>query len=112
MAIFPFVPTSDTNAIQLGVAAATPVLLTSPQSVDRAIRIVNTTALNVWISFGATSEMATENAVIPTASAPTRTIMCPAGLVEVIGFPFDTTYISGISESGTPLIYVTEGRGI
>ena len=65
----------------------------------RTLRVFNATAVTVFIQFGDSTVVAT------TAKMP-----IPAGAVEVFSIG-GSTYIAGITISGTCTVYATPGRG-
>ena len=106
----PFVNNNTTKVLTLTTTTSTPVLLSNPESTKGSLRLFNNSSVLLYIALAPTSALATAWANVPSSVTPSRSIGIPAGAVEILSFPFETTYIAGIAASGTGDLQVTEGR--
>ena len=110
MPTLPFINTNTTKVLNLTTTTSTPVLLSNPDGTNGSLRLFNNSAVLLYVGFGPTSALAAAWAKVPTSGAPSRSLGIPAGAVEYLSFPFETTYVAGIANSGTGDLQVTEGK--
>lgn len=90
----------DTTAVSVSGTTASGALNLPTAPSNSSVRVYNGTAVTVFVQFGNSAVAAT------TAKMP-----IPAGAVEVFQIGDATTYIAGITASGTGTLYATTGRG-
>jgi hypothetical protein len=73
-------------------------------------RIINSSALTVFLGVGSTAALATANAVEPIAGNPSPAIVLVPGAVEVLRFS-RTSYFSGLA-SAAATVYIVQGEGM
>ena len=98
----PFSPlTSDTTAVSVSGTTARGALNLQAGTPRGALtcRVYNATAVRVYIQFGD-----------DTVTSTTAKMPIPAGGVEVFSIG-GSTYIAGITDSGTGTVYATPGFG-
>lgn len=106
-----FTPCGNTITFTANVSGSVP---TPSQALSNTLggnqyRIVNTGSVTVFLGVGVTSALATTNAVVVSSSQISIPII--AGTVEVLTFN-PNAYFTGITSSGTAVVYVTPGDGL
>ncbi len=105
-----FNPTGNTITFTANTSAPTGVLATSGGYKTNQYRVHNAGTNTAFIAVSDVSGAAAASAaVIPTGtSQPSYPI--PGGAIEIWSLP-PNVYFSGITASGTSIVYVTPGRG-
>jgi hypothetical protein len=89
-----------------GATGAPTAVQPNPSNVvNTNFRFVNVGGVTVFLGTGTTSALAV------TAAAVATGIPLVAGAVEVMSFPAGT-FFTGITGSGTAVVYVTQGQGL
>ena len=89
-----------------GATSAPTAVQPNPSNVvNTNFRFVNVGGVTVFLGTGTTSALAV------TAAAVATSIPLVAGAVEVMSFPAGT-FFTGITGSGTAVVYVTQGQGL
>jgi len=104
-----FTPCGNTITFTADTVSPTPARALSNTLGGNQYRIVNTGSVTVFLGVGVTSALATTNAVVVSSSQISIPII--AGTVEVLTFN-PNAYFTGITSSGTAVIYVTPGDGL
>ncbi len=73
-------------------------------------RIINSSALTVYLGVGSTAAIATANAVAPISGTPSNAIVLVAGAVEVIRFAPEV-FFSGLA-TGAATVFIVQGQGL
>jgi hypothetical protein len=112
MSINAFYPQGNTVTFTGAVTAPTPiqcVAFTPGVIASNAFRFCNAGNVTVFMGVGPTAATANANAVVVSTTA--SSIPLVAGAVEVMCFqPY--SFFTGITSSGSALIYVTPGEGM
>ena len=108
MGINAFTPSGNTVTFTANVAAPTPVQCVSSTLGGNQYRIINAGTATVFLGYGSTSDSATDKAAIVTTTG--NSIPLLAGTDEILSF-VPNAYFTGITSSGTAVIYVTPGDG-
>jgi hypothetical protein len=105
-----FIPTGNTVSFTGGVAAPAAIQCT-PSGVlgSDAYRFCNAGNVTVFLGQGNTAAAANANAVVVSTTAASVPLI--AGAVEVIRFQ-PNSFFTGITASGSALIYITPGEGM
>lgn len=98
--------TAATPTPPTGVQAPETTLGTISMGVEGHYRIVNDSAITVFLGVGATSAEAITNASSVATSIPLL-----AGTCEILLFS-PNVFFTGKSASGTAVVYVTPGQGL
>ena len=89
-----------------GATSAPTAVQPGPSNVvNTNYRFVNVGAVTVFLGTGTTSALAV------TAAAVATSIPLVAGAVEIMSFAAGT-FFTGITASGTAVVYVTQGQGL
>lgn len=104
-----FTPCGNTITFTADTVAPAPVKALSNTLGGNQYRIVNTGSVTVFLGVGVTSALSTTNAVVVTSSQISIPII--GGTVEVLTFN-PNAYFTGITSSGTAVVYVTPGDGL
>lgn len=106
-----FTPTGNTVTFTAASSAPTPVQVpTSGGLGSNQYRILNTSNTTVaFLGVGNTSANATTNAVVVSTTGASIPLM--PGTDEILTFP-PNAYFTGITASGTAVIYITPGDGM
>jgi len=106
----PFTPTGNTVVFTANTSAPTPVQASTTGGLgSNQYRIINAGTSLVFLGYGANATTATAGAVVPTSSNANCLAILP-GTDEVITF-VPNAYFTGITSSGSSLIYITAGDG-
>lgn len=108
-----FRPAGQTIVVAANTVAPTgkqAPLTTSSTLAAGQFRVVNSSAVVVYLGVGVDAATAQANAVAPTAGAPTLALILVPGTVEVLSFE-DTVYFSALAASAVS-IHITPGRGM
>ena len=87
----------------------TPVQAVSYGLGGNQYRIINAGTVTVFLAIGSTAAAATTNAVV--VSTPQATVPILPGTDEILTFT-PNAWLTGITSSGTAVIYVTPGDGL
>jgi hypothetical protein len=109
MGINAFTKTGNTVAFTANVAAPTPVQCSSTTLGGNQYRIINAGTVTVFLGYGTSSSDASTNAVVVTTTGTAFPLL--AGTDEILTF-VPNAYFSGITASGTAVIYITPGDGL
>ncbi len=106
----PFLINGLTGTFTGATSAPTPVQV-SADATSQAQQYVltNVGSVTVFVAWGSDADHATRRAIIPTSTA-TRTYPLLAGTQVVVTGPLNA-YFTGITSSGTAIVYVTPGIG-
>jgi len=104
----PFTPSGNSVTFTANVTAPTPVQAISSTLGGNQYRLLNAGNVTVFLGFGNTSDAANTAAVAVTSSQPAIPLL--AGTDEIITFQ-PNAYFTGVTGSGTAVIYVTPGDG-
>lgn len=109
-----FAPMGNTIVVPANSPASTGVQALVSQVFDAQgtgqYRIINSSAVTVFIGIGATAAIATANAVAPIAGTPSAAIVLVPGAVEILRFGRET-FFSGLAASAAT-VYITQGEGM
>ena len=108
MGINAFTPTGNTVTFTANVAAPTPVQCVSSTLGGNQYRIINAGTYTVFLGYGDTSANATAKAATITTTGNSLPLL--AGTDEILSF-VPNAYFTGVTASGTAVIYVTPGDG-
>jgi len=108
MGINAFTPTGNTVTFTANVAAPTPVQCVSSTLGGNQYRIINAGTNTVFLGYGDASANATAKAATITTTGNSLPLL--AGTDEILSF-VPNAYFTGVTASGTAVIYVTPGDG-
>ena len=97
----------NTQTLTAATSAPSPVQVTSTTDAANQYRVINAGTALVFLGVGTTSALATTNA---TTTLPARAIPLLPGTDEILTFTPDA-YFTGITSSGTSVVYITPGTG-
>ena len=109
MGIQAFTKMGNTVAFTAATSAPTPVQAASTTIGGNQYRIINAGAVTVFLGYGASATDASNNAVVVTTSQAAFPLL--PGTDEILTF-LPNAYFTGITSSGTAVIYVTPGDGM
>lgn len=109
MGVQAFTAMGNTVTFTASTSAPTPVQAVSSTLGGNQYRIINAGLVTVFLGYGATSSAATSNAAVVTSTAGSIPII--AGTDEILSFA-PNAYFTGITSSGTAVVYVTPGDGL
>ena len=104
----PFCPSGNTVAFTAATSAPTPVQALSNTLGGNQYRILNSGSVTVFMGIGTTSAQTSNSTAVVTTTG--NSIPLLAGTDEILTF-VPNAYFSGITSSGTAVIYVTPGDG-
>lgn len=104
----PFTRSGNTVVFTAATSAPTPVQAVSTTLGGNQYRILNSGTVTAFLGVGNTADGATANAVVATSSQSCLPVL--AGTDEIISF-LPNAYFTGITSSGTAVIYITPGDG-
>ena len=104
-----FTPLGDTVTFTASTTAPTPVQAASRTLGGNQYRILNAGTTTVFLGIGNTAAGATANAVAVTSSQGSYPLL--AGTDEILTFA-PNWYFTGITSTGTAVIYITPGDGM
>ena len=105
-----FTKLGNTIVFTASTSAPTPVQAISSSLGGNQYRILNTSSnVVVFLGFGSTSAQATTNAVVVSSSQ--NSIPLLPGTDEILTF-VPNAYFTGITSSGTAVVYITPGDGM
>jgi hypothetical protein len=108
-----FVPLG--NSIAITGATSAPTAIQAPSNAalqtsgNQQFRFVNSGLNTVFLGVGATAAAAASNAVLITSSQNAVPLL--SGSVEILSFPMNS-YFTGLTASGTSVLYITPGQGL
>lgn len=110
MGVNAFTPTGNTVVFTATTSPTSPVQAISNGLGANQYRIVVPPGTNtVFLGFGITSAIATNNAVVITSS--TFTLPLLPGTDEILTF-LPNAYFTGITNAGSTAVYITPGDGV
>ena len=109
MGIMAFTPMGNTVTFTAATTAPTPVQCLSTTIGGTQYRVINSGNVVVFLGFGDTSTAAASNAVVVSTTG--RAFPLLPGTDEILTFNANQ-YFTGITSSGTAVIYVTPGDGM
>lgn len=105
-----FAPAGNTVTFLANTAAPTAVqVVSSVLSSYTQYRIFNSGSNLIFIGSGSNTTIANTNATVVSTSNTGLPVL--PGTVEIFSFP-SNSYFTGITSSGTSVVYVTPGQGI
>lgn len=104
-----FTPLGNTVTFTAATTAPTPVQASSRTLGGNQYRILNAGTGTVFLGIGSTAAGATANAVSVTSSQGSYPLL--AGTDEILTFA-PNWYFTGVTSSGTAIIYITPGDGM
>ena len=104
----PFALAGNTVTFTAGTSAPTPVQAVSNTLGGNQYRILNAGTQVVFLGVGATAAQATASATVVSSTANCLPLL--AGTDEIITFT-PNAYFTGITVTGTSVIYITPGDG-
>lgn len=103
------------NTIKLVAASTAPSPVQAPSKTlgGNQYRIVNTSLITAFLSYGQTAAEATANAVIPTGGGANSKFSLPLlpGTDEILTF-VPNAYFTAITASSTADLFITPGDGL
>ena len=109
MGLNAFQKTGNTVTFTASTSAPTPVQCSSTTLGGNQYRIINAGIVTVFLGYGATSSEATNNAVQVTSSQAAFPLL--PNTDEILTF-VPNAYFTGVTASGTAVIYITPGDGL
>jgi hypothetical protein len=109
MSINAFYPQGNTVTFTAAASAPTAVQAPSAGAATNAYRLLNTSTVTVFLGVGSTASGASNNAV--TISTTAASIPLLPGTDEILIFP-PNSFFTGVTISGTAVIYITPGEGL
>lgn len=106
----PFAPQFQTIAILAATTAPLGVQCGPVAGFLPNFQIFNAGTVAVFLAYGTTGAAAQSAAIAPVPGTPQNSVIVPAGGWLTMTFPLGS-YISGITLTGTALVYVTAGTG-
>jgi hypothetical protein len=104
-----FTVSGNTVAFTAGTTAPAPVQAVSSTLGGNQYRIINAGTVPVFLGFGFTATDATNRAVVVTTSGPAVPLL--PGTDEILTF-VPNAWFTGITTSGTAIVYITPGDGM
>lgn len=104
-----FTKTGNTVTFTAATSAPSPVQCSSSTLGGNQYRIINSGNVTVFLGYGVASTDATNNAVVVTSTGSSFPLL--AGTDEILTF-VPNSYFTGITSSGTAVIYITPGDGM
>jgi hypothetical protein len=106
-----FMPNGNTVTFTANVAGSvpTPVQAVSNGLGSNQYRFINSGSVTVFVGSGTTSSGANSNAVVVSTTANSLPLL--PGTDEILTFA-PNAYFTGITASGTAVVYVTPGDGL
>jgi hypothetical protein len=109
MSINAFNPQGNTVTFTANVAAPTAVQVVSSGPQTDAYRVINSGNVTVFLGVGPNATAANTNAVVISGNAASVPLL--AGTDEILIFP-PASYFTGVTASGTAVVYITPGEGL
>jgi hypothetical protein len=109
MGVQAFTPLGNTVTFSAATSAPTPVQALSNTIGGNQYRIINSGTVTVFLGIGPNASGATSNATIVTSSQNSYPLL--PGTDEILSFA-PNWYFTGITASGTAVVYVTPGDGM
>ena len=109
MGLNAFNPCGNTVAFSATTSAPTPIQASSTTLGGNQYRVLNSGTVTVFMGVGTSSSDATNNATVISTTG--KSIPLLSGTDEIMSFP-PNAYFTGITSSGTAVIYVTPGDGL
>ena len=109
MGIMAFTKTGNTVTFTAAGTAPTPVQAVSTTLGGNQYRIINAGTTTVFLGYGTTASQATNNAVQVTTSQSSYPLL--PNTDEILTFQ-PNAYFTGITTTGTAVIYITPGDGL
>ena len=109
MGLNAFTKTGNTVTFTANVAAPTAVQCSSTTLGGNQYRIINAGTVTVFLGYGTSASDAGNNATVVSNSAPAFPLL--PNTDEILTF-VPNAYFTGITSSGTAVIYITPGDGL
>jgi hypothetical protein len=109
MSINAFNPQGNTVTFTANVAAPTAVQAPSNGPQVNGYRVINSGNVTVFLGVGANTTVSANNATTITTNAASIPLL--AGTDEILIFP-PASYFTGVTASGTAVVYITPGEGL
>ena len=103
-----FTQYGNTVTFTAAATAPTPVQVTSNVNGNQ-YRIINSGNVVVFLGYGTTSANAASNATVVSTTGPSLPLL--PGTDEILTF-VPQAYFTGITSSGTAVVYITNGDGM
>jgi hypothetical protein len=104
-----FTKTGNTVVFTAAVTAPTPVQALSTTLGGNQYRIINNGNVTVFLGYGTISGDAGNNAAVVTSTGPAYPLL--SGTDEILTF-VPNAYFTGITSSGSAVVYITPGDGL
>jgi len=109
MGINAFTPLGNTVTFTAATSAPTPVSVPSTTLGGNQYRILNSGNVTVYLGIGNTSANATANAAVVSSSQAAYPLL--PGTDEILTFA-PNWYFTGITSSGSAVVFITPGDGV
>lgn len=104
-----FTKLGNTVAFTANTAAPTPVQAVSTTLGGNQYRIINAGSVTVFLGYGSSASDASNNAAVVTTTGPSLPLL--PGTDEILTF-VPNAYFTGITASGTAVVYISPGDGL
>jgi hypothetical protein len=104
-----FTKLGNTVAFTANTAAPTPVQAVSTTLGGNQYRIINAGTVTVFLGYGSSASDASNNAAVVTTTGPSLPLL--PGTDEILSF-VPNAYFTGITVSGSAVIYISPGDGL
>ena len=109
MGINAFTATGNTVTFTANTSAPTAVLVASSTLGGNQYRVINTGTVTVFLGYGTTAALANTAAAVVTTTGPAFPLL--SNTDEILTF-VPNAYFTGITSSGSAVIYITPGDGL
>lgn len=109
MGIQAFTKMGNTVTFTAASTAPTAIQAESTTLGGNQYRVINAGSVTVFLGYGTTATDASNNAVVVTTTGPSFPLL--AGTDEILTFQ-PNAYFTGITSSGTAVVYITPGDGM
>jgi hypothetical protein len=104
-----FTKLGNTVAFTANTAAPTPVQAVSTTLGGNQYRIINAGTVTVFLGYGSSASDASNNAAVVTTTGPSLPLL--PGTDEILTF-VPNAYFTGITSSGSAVVYISPGDGL
>ena len=109
MGLNAFTKTGNTVVFTAATTAPTPVQCSSTTIGGNQYRIINAGAVTVFLGYGTTADAANTAAAVVTSSQQAFPLLPSTD--EILTF-VPNAYFTGVTSSGTAVVYITPGDGL
>jgi len=109
MGVNAFNACGNTVVFSATTSAPTPVQAVSTTLGGNQYRVLNSGTVTVFMGIGTSSANATSNAAVVSSTGAAIPLL--SGTDEIMTFP-PNAYFTGITSSGTAVVYITPGDGL